>query len=81
MEGRVHAELVGLSVSMVDVGEELNVSLDMWTENRGALVTNKVCNNVKRRKQENKEYIKMRRVCGENDQRTERANIYYFKKK
>ena len=41
----------------------------------------KVCSSVKRIRQANKEYIKMRRVCGVDHERTEREKEYYFKRK
>ena len=36
---------------------------------------------MKRRRQANKEYMKMRRVCGVNDERTEKDKENYFNEK
>ena len=38
------------SASMMEVGEELKVVLDRWTENRRGWVTNEVCRSVRRRR-------------------------------
>ena len=78
---RVHTDLVSLSTSMIEVGEEIKVVLERWTENRRGWVSDEVCSSVKRRRQANKEYRKMRRVCGVNDERTEKAKECYFKEK
>ena len=43
-------------------------------------MSDEVCSSVKRRRQTNKEYRKMRRVCDMNDKRTETANEYYLKR-
>ena len=78
---RVHTDLVSLSTSMIELGEELKVVLERWTENRRGWVSDEVCSSVKRRRHANKEYRKTRRVCGVNDERTEEAKEYYFKEK
>ena len=78
---RVHTDLVSLSMSMIEVGEELKVVLERWTENRRCWVSEEVCCSVERRIHANKEYRKMRRVYGVNDERTEKAKEYYFKEK
>ena len=81
MCNRVHNDLVSLSTSMIEVGEELKLVLERWTENRRGWVSEEVCSNVKRGRQPNKEYRKMRRVYGMNDERTEKDKDYYFKEK
>ena len=78
---RVHSDLVSLSASMIEVGEELKVVLERWTENRRGWMSEEVCSSVKRREKPNKEYRKMRRVYGVNDERTEKAEEYYLKEK
>ena len=75
MEDRAHTDLVGFSVSMVDKGEELDIPLDRWIENRSCWVTDKVYRNVKERRQENKEYIKKMVVIGVTDAKTEITKI------
>ena len=67
---RVHTDLGSMSAAMVEVGEELKVTLDKWTENRRGWVTDEVCISVRRRIHANKEYMKMRIMCGVNDKRT-----------
>ena len=65
-------DLGSMSASMMELGEELKETLDKWTENRKGWVTDEVCRSVRRRRHDNKEYRKMRRVCGVNDERTEK---------
>ena len=78
---RVHTDLVSLSTSMIEMGEELKVVLERWTENRRGWVSDEVWSSLKRRRQTNMEYRKMRRVCGVNDERREKTKEYYFKEK
>ena len=40
-----------------------------------------VCRSVRHRRHANKKYMKMRRVCGVNDERTKSAKTDYFKEK
>ena len=54
---RVHTDLVSLSTSMTEVGEELKVVLEWGTENRRCWVSDEVCISVKRRIQSNEEYM------------------------
>ena len=70
-----------IQIILIEVGEELKVVLERWTENRRDWVSDEVCSSVKQRRHANKEYMKMRRVCGMNDKRTEKAKEYYFKEK
>ena len=76
---RVHTGLASLSTSMIEVGEELNVVLERWTENRRGWVSDEVCSSVQQRRHANKKYRKMRIVCGVNDERTEKE--YYLKER
>ena len=48
---------------MIEIGGELKVALDKWTENRRGWVTDEVCRSVRRSRHANKEYRKMRKVC------------------
>ena len=77
----VYTDIRNMSASMMEVGEELKVALDKWTENRRCWVTDKVCRRVRRIRHANKEYRKMRRECGVNDERTESAKSDYFEEK
>ena len=63
---------------MIEVGEKLKIVLERWIENRRGRVSDEVCSSIKRRRQENKEYRKIIRVCGVNDEKTERDKEYYF---
>ena len=77
----VYTDIRNMSASMMEVGEELKVALDKWTENRRCWVTEEVCRRVRRIRHANKEYRKMRRECGVNDERTESAKSDYFEEK
>ena len=70
---RVHTDLGSMSASMMEV--------DKCTENRRGWVTDEVCRSVRRRRHANKEFRKMRGVCGVNDERTESAKAGNFKEK
>ena len=55
---RVLTDLVSLSMSIIEVGEEQ----ERWTENRICWVSDEVCSSVKQIRQTNKEYGKMKSV-------------------
>ena len=46
----VHTDLVSLSTSIIEVGEELKVTLERWSENRRGWVSDEVCSSVKPRR-------------------------------
>ena len=78
---RARTDLLSLSTSMIEVGEELKVVFKMWTEDRRSWVSDEVYSSAKRKRHANKEYRKMRRVYGVNDERTENDKEYDFKRK
>ena len=51
----VHPDLGSMSAAMVEVGEELKVTLDKWTENRRGWVTDEVSISVRCRRHANKD--------------------------
>ena len=49
MYDRVHTDITSLIASMIEVSDELKVTLERWTEKRRGCVADEVCNSVKRR--------------------------------
>ena len=70
-----------MSVAMTQVGVELNEETKKWCENRCGWVSDRVKGCIAQRRSANKNYRCMRKVCGVDDERTERAKDVYWRKK
>ena len=76
MEGRDYEDFSSMNVEMLQVGEELNVKIYNWYENRRGWMNNRVKYCMAERKSENRKYRYIRKTCGVNDVRTERQKGY-----
>ena len=81
MEQRDYKDLSSMSVAMTQVGVELNEETKKWCENRRGWVSDRVKGCIAQRRSANKNYRCMRKVCGVDDERTERAKDVYLRKK
>ena len=66
---------------MTQVGVELNEETKKWCENRRGWVSDRVKGCIAQRRSANKNYRCMGKLCGVDDERTERAKDVYLRKK
>ena len=66
---------------MTQVGVELNEKIDKWCENRSGWLNDRVKGCISQRINANKDYRRMRKICGVDDERTKRVKDLYWRKK
>ena len=77
IEHREYKDLSSMSVIMTQTGVELNEAMEKWCENRSGWINDRVKVCIAQRKVVNKNYRRMRKICGVDDERTKRVNDLY----
>ena len=80
MEQREYKELSSVSVAMTQVGKERNVGIDKWCENRSGWLNDRAKRCIAQKRSANRNYRHMKKVCGVDDERTERVKDIYLQK-
>ena len=70
-----------MSVSITQVGEELNDEIGKWCENRSGWVNNRVKGCIAQRRSTNINFRHMRRICEIDNERMKRVKNIYLRKK
>ena len=81
MEQRKYKDLSSMSVKMTQVGVELNEGMDKWCENKIDWANDRVKVCIAQRRSDNKNYCRMRNICGVDGERTKRVEDLYWRKK